>query len=54
MFIVQFTHASGTDIESTMHAVDTQMKSVHKQGVGERREPHSLQNDARFLMNYIE
>ena len=26
----------------TFHAVDTQMKSMHKQGVGERSEPHSL------------
>ena len=26
----------------TFHAVDTQMKSMHKQEVGERSEPHSL------------
>ena len=26
----------------TFHAVDTQMKSMYKQGVGERSEPHSL------------
>ena len=26
----------------TFHAVDTQMKSMHKQGFGERSEPHSL------------
>ena len=29
----------------TFHAVDTQMKSMHKQGVGERSEPHSLYNN---------
>ena len=27
---------------SSMDAVDTQMKSMHKQGVGKRSEPHSL------------
>ena len=26
----------------TFHAVETQMKYIHKQGVGERSEPHSL------------
>ena len=26
----------------TFHAVDTQMKCMHKQGVGERSEPHAL------------
>ena len=29
----------------TFHAVDTQMKCMHKQGVGERSEPHSLYID---------
>ena len=34
----------------TFHAVDTQMKSMHKQGVGERSEPYSLFNIINFIM----